>query len=105
LFLIAVCVFYWKALKKCVKNVDQGFTNRVNSKGRSKANTSICVTLILSVWNISSEMSMALATCKTTLVVIIQLCQRNSRRMDEFEREVSTDVSLQYPLLTCPFGL
>ncbi|XP_028409020.1 vacuolar protein sorting-associated protein 8 homolog [Dendronephthya gigantea] len=61
-----------QALEKCVKNVDQGFINRVNSK----------------------EMSMALTTCKTTLLVIIQLCQRNSRRMDEYERE-----NLWFPLL------
>ena len=34
-------------------------------------------------------MDMVLKTCQDTLHVIIQLCQRNSRRMDENEREVS----------------
>ncbi|CAB3988597.1 vacuolar sorting-associated 8 homolog [Paramuricea clavata] len=61
-----------QALEQCVKNVNQGFTNRVNSK----------------------EISMVLSTCKATLLVIIQLCQRNSRRMDEYERE-----NLWFPLL------
>ena len=34
-------------------------------------------------------MDLVLKNCHNTLHVIIQLCQRNSRRMDENEREVS----------------
>ena len=33
-------------------------------------------------------MDLVLKNCHDTLHVIIQLCQRNSRRMDENEREV-----------------
>ena len=54
--------------------------------------TELC-NFIAIIWNIFiAEMSMVLSTCKATLLVIIQLCQRNSRRMDEYEREVRRNI-------------
>ncbi|XP_046860227.1 vacuolar protein sorting-associated protein 8 homolog [Xenia sp. Carnegie-2017] len=61
-----------QALEKRVVALDRGFTNRVSAR----------------------ELSNLLTTCKTTLVVVIQLCQRNSRKMNETERE-----NLWFPLL------